>query len=240
MSHNVLTHNTDCSLPPTFQSWFTITNLHIWLLTVRLRSLPKPAGQHHTQALIDHFFYDIEDRIRLVLRAHPSRGPSLPLSIPSSSPSSPTRPPSGDGSALEPFYTTPQGNLDANGKPIRQYAPERLVTQQMRVLKEQWSGLTLSLDLGLIRGDAELAGAIWRNFLGARGAKGIVLPWEGMTKEEDEAYYRRAVNAVGSDGEVKKVEKRGLEVEEKSEDYSGVSDYRPSEVPLCFKFKIKC
>ena len=23
----------ECHLPPTFQSWFTITNLHVWLLT---------------------------------------------------------------------------------------------------------------------------------------------------------------------------------------------------------------
>src|ERR1700722_19874531 len=58
----------DCHLPPTFQSWFTITNLHIWLLTVRLRALPPPHGNYFVQSLIDHFFLDVEDRIRAVLQ----------------------------------------------------------------------------------------------------------------------------------------------------------------------------
>jgi hypothetical protein len=61
-----------CDLPPTFQSWFTITNLHVWLLTVRLRALPQPHGTNHIQGLIDHFFLDVEDRIR------PFSNPSTP------------------------------------------------------------------------------------------------------------------------------------------------------------------
>lgn len=55
------------SLPPSFQSWFTITNLHVWLATVRLRSLPPSHGRAFVQSLIDHFFFDIEDRLRAVL-----------------------------------------------------------------------------------------------------------------------------------------------------------------------------
>lgn len=39
----------ECRLPPTFQTWFTVTNLHIWLLTVRFRSLPSPHGENFVQ-----------------------------------------------------------------------------------------------------------------------------------------------------------------------------------------------
>lgn len=59
------THSSSgCSLPPTFQTWFTVTNLHIWLLTVRLRALPKPHGYHYVQGLVNHFFEDVEVQIR--------------------------------------------------------------------------------------------------------------------------------------------------------------------------------
>lgn len=54
----------ECSLPPSFQTWFSITTLHIWLLTVRFRSLPPPLGRTYVQELINHFFIDIELRIR--------------------------------------------------------------------------------------------------------------------------------------------------------------------------------
>ena len=44
-----LTPPSECRLPPTFQTWFTITNLHVWILTVRLRALPSPYGQYYVQ-----------------------------------------------------------------------------------------------------------------------------------------------------------------------------------------------
>jgi cytochrome b pre-mRNA-processing protein 3 len=227
----MLTPFLGCSLPPTFQSWFTVTNLHVWLLTTRLRALPAPAAQQHIQALIDHFFFDVEDRIRLVLRAAPNRGAALPVAVPSASPSSPNRSPSERARGLKPFYAPPRPLLDKDGKPIRRFAPERLVGLQMRVLKEQWAGLGLALDLGLVRGDTELAGAVWRNLLGGRGAAGIALPWAGMTPEEDAAHFRRAVNLVGGSAvEVRRVDLKGLDKEEKADDFSGVRDYRPSEV----------
>ena len=87
-------------------------------------------------------------------------------------------------------------------------APERLVSRQMKIFREQWVGLGLSLDysLGLSSpsaqalagpkaadADAEMAAAIWRNFLGARGAQGIVDP--GRT--------RHAVNISGEYGKEK-------------------------------------
>ncbi|KIJ49923.1 hypothetical protein M422DRAFT_44671 [Sphaerobolus stellatus SS14] len=109
-------------LPPTFQSWFAITTLHVWMTTVRLRALPPSHGRHFMTALVNVYFNDIEARLRPILGRK---------------------------------------------------APERLVTQQMKAMREQWRGLGLSLDLALMTGDKDLGAAIWRNFLGARGAQGI-------------------------------------------------------------------
>ncbi|KAF8579279.1 hypothetical protein K439DRAFT_1394760 [Ramaria rubella] len=125
------------SLPPSFQSWFTITNLHVWLVTVRLRALPPSHGRPFVQALIDHFFFDVEDRLRTVL-----------------------------------------------GKK----APERLVTRHMKIFREQWAGLGIACDIALLTGDKDMASAMWRNLLGARGARGIAYPdsfsnMENSTKE---------------------------------------------------------
>jgi cytochrome b pre-mRNA-processing protein 3 len=187
--------------------------------------------------LIDHFFFDVEDRIRLVLRAAPTLGSAMPLAVPTSSPSSPTRILSDGAKMLKPYYIPPGPHLGKDGKPSRLTAPERLVTRQMKVLKEQWSGVGLALDLGLARSDADLAAAVWRNLMGGRGASGIAYPWEGMTKEEDEKYFRRSVNPVGgSETEVRRVDLKGLEKEEKTDDFSGVRDYRPSEVRTIFFF----
>ncbi|KAL6303177.1 hypothetical protein BKA93DRAFT_789622 [Sparassis latifolia] len=199
----------ECHLPPTFQSWFTVVNLHVWLLTVRLRALPPPHGMNHIQALIDHFFLDIEDRVRAVLQPA-SPASSVPTTPYSQGPYTPTT----------EFYTI--ANADAQTEK-RARAPERLVTTQMKIFREQWAGMGLSFDVGLLRGDAEMAGAIWRNFLGARGARGIVYPSAG----EEKPFFRRTVNLAG--GEVEKV--RGpLEAEEARDDGSGVHDYAPTEV----------
>ena len=54
-----------------------------------------------------------------------------------------------------PFYEPP--NL--SGLP-KGNAPERLVTRQMKIMKEQWAGLGLSMDVALLKGDAEMAGDI--------------------------------------------------------------------------------
>jgi cytochrome b pre-mRNA-processing protein 3 len=203
-----------------------VANLHTWLLTARLRALPAPAGQQHIQALVDHFFYDVEDRIRRVLRAAPTQGAAFPLPMPTSSPSSPTRTPTARAAALQPYYVPP-------ARPARGYAPERLVAQQMRVLREQWAGLALALDVALARGDAELAAAAWRNLMGARGAQGIAYPWAGMTPEQDAAHFHRAINFAGMKArEAKKVDDAPERVaaQERQDDFSGVHDYRPSEV----------
>ncbi|KDR79583.1 hypothetical protein GALMADRAFT_243686 [Galerina marginata CBS 339.88] len=199
----------DCFLPPTFQSWFTVTNLHIWMLTVRLRALPQEHGKPYQQALVDHFFIDIEDRIRTVLQP----------------PAEPTKPYTFDS----PFYVKPNvpspGATLPNGKPKPLgRAPDRIVTQQMKIFKEQWTGMGLSFDVGLVKGDMEMAGAVWRNLLGARGAQGIDY---ADANPSTTAVYRRAVNLVG--GEVVNVAKIDLDKEEVTDDGSGVHDFPPSE-----------
>jgi len=89
-------------------------------------------------------------------------------------------------------------------------------------------GMGISCDLGLVRGDQELAGAIWRNLLGARGAQGIAYPSSSSPSASSTPKFRRAVNLVG--GEVVNVAKIDLEKEETKDDGSGVHDFVPEEV----------
>ncbi|KAH9025551.1 hypothetical protein EDB84DRAFT_1612197, partial [Lactarius hengduanensis] len=81
-----------CHLPPTFQSWFMVTNLHIWMFTTRLRAFPAPHAQAHIQGLIDHFFLDVEDRIRQVLQPQSQAPGQTPASTaePTTAPARPT------------------------------------------------------------------------------------------------------------------------------------------------------
>lgn len=181
---------------------------------MRFRALPDPIGKHYVQALIDHFFLDVEDRIRNVLQpAIPKKGepePPSPLSTYVTFPST--------------FYTLPSAENRPKGK-----APERLVTRQMKILREQWAGQGMSFDISLIKGDADMAAAVWRNFLGARGARGIVYPSSPQAKG-DKPYFRRSVNLVGGEVEkVSKIDAKGLEAEEARDDGSGVHDFAPNE-----------
>lgn len=212
----------DCHLPPTFQSWFTVTNLHIWMLTVRLRALPRGHGKPYNQALIDHFFIDVEDRIRAVLQ--PPAVPTAPYTFDS------------------PFYINPNSPSDAvtpDGKPKkRSRAPDRLVSRQMKIFKEQWAGMGLAFDLGLVKGDMEMAGAVWRNLLGARGAQGIAFPDVETSSAPGSPppaqKFRRSVNLVG--GEVVNVAKIDVLKEEAKDDGSGVHDFAPEEADLYLEY----
>ncbi|BGP15933.1 hypothetical protein JCM10213_003637 [Rhodosporidiobolus nylandii] len=114
----------ECSLPPSFQTWFSLTTLHVWLLSVRLRSLPAPLGRTYIQELINHMFIDVELRMR---------GP----------------------------YSVTQS---------------RLIKGYMKDMLEQYHGACAAYDEGLVRGDAVLAAAIWRNVFGAGwgGVGGVV------------------------------------------------------------------
>lgn len=176
------------------------------MLTCRLRALPPEHGRFYIEALVDHFFIDVEDRIRAVLQ--PPAKPREPYTATSS------------------FYVNPNvptpAEKSANPKQ-RVRMPDRLVTQQMKIFREQWMGMGMSLDLGLVRGDMELAGAVWRNMLGARGAQGIAYPGEGGSTR-----FRRHLNFVG--GEVINISKVNLEQEEAKDDGSGVHDFPPEDV----------
>jgi len=176
----------ECQLPPTYQSWFTITNLHVWLLTTRFRALPPHLGDYHVQALIDHFFLDVEARLRDVCATDkrvPLTSAPAPLVPPPLDAPMPKWIDTDEVVYLSPAlasrrqissYYVPRVARDA---PTRKAAPETFITRQMKINREQYNGLTLALDLALAHdSDAEFASAIWRNFLGARGRNGIAYP----------------------------------------------------------------
>ncbi|KZT60556.1 hypothetical protein CALCODRAFT_492352 [Calocera cornea HHB12733] len=123
----------DCRLPQTFNTWFLITNLYVWLLTTRLRALPPPHGRNFVQELVNHFFQDAEDRMRIIL--------------------------------------TPR-------------CPERVLRTHLITAREQWMGMTLALDSGLVMGDVQLAGAVWRNIFDARGGKEAHVPGVVWAKQK--------------------------------------------------------
>jgi cytochrome b pre-mRNA-processing protein 3 len=54
----------ECGLPISYQSWMQITNLHIWLLSVRFRSLPAPLGRTYIQEIVNHYFIHAESLMR--------------------------------------------------------------------------------------------------------------------------------------------------------------------------------
>lgn len=60
-------------LPPTFQTWFQITQLHLWMIMVRMRALPKNVGHHYQQQMTNHFFNDAEARLRVVYQIRDGR-----------------------------------------------------------------------------------------------------------------------------------------------------------------------
>ncbi|KAI0306237.1 hypothetical protein B0F90DRAFT_1623146 [Multifurca ochricompacta] len=241
----------ECHLPPTFQSWFMVTNFHVWILTTRLRSLPAPQGQAYIQGLIDHFFLDIEDRIRQVLQ--PQSQAQAPAST--SSTLSSSRSPSPSPPPTSSFYSIPSntdgGDVDASTstpkkKRVRS-APEALVKKQMKIFREQWAGLGLALDLALAQeSDAVFAAAMWRNLLGARGAQGLAL---ALAPTSPVPEFRRVLNSGGSgggangeggegegEGAVAHLVMNGEAARKIRDDGSGVHDFGPEERDAYVKF----
>ena len=216
----------ECHLPPTFQSWFTVTNLHVWILTTRLRALPAPHGQVYIQGLIDHFFFDVEDRVRQVLQPRPQLAPASPNNT--STTTSTTKP-----QRVASFYNSkPSTPPDAMAIKKRGRAPEALVTKQMKIFREQWAGLGLSLDLALAQGsDAVLAGSIWRNLLGARGAQGFALALSPSQSSPTPHMpeFRRAVNQA-------RLSETERTREETRDDGSGVHDFGPEDRDAYVRF----
>ncbi|ORZ10487.1 ubiquinol-cytochrome C chaperone-domain-containing protein [Absidia repens] len=52
----------ECNLPDTFQSWFAVTQLHVWMLMVHLRVHDQ--GKLYIQEVVNRLFEDSEARIR--------------------------------------------------------------------------------------------------------------------------------------------------------------------------------
>ncbi len=179
------------------------------MLTVRFRALPQTHGRYYEQALIDHFFLDVEDRVRAILQ--PPDELATPYTFHTS------------------FYINPN-NAQHTGveKKKNRRAPDRVVTRQMKIFKEQWAGMGLAFDLAIVRGDMEMAAAVWRNLLGARGAQGIAYPSTSPSQSLSSSTFHRSVNLVG--GEVVNVAKIDIDKEEKLDDGSGVHDFSPDEV----------
>ncbi|EPX70928.1 ubiquinol cytochrome-c reductase assembly protein Cbp3 [Schizosaccharomyces octosporus yFS286] len=62
-----------CEVPMTFQSWFQITQLHLWILQTRIRGLQPQEKQALSQALVTRFFEDMEFRIHKDYRINSDR-----------------------------------------------------------------------------------------------------------------------------------------------------------------------
>ncbi|OZJ05719.1 hypothetical protein BZG36_01436 [Bifiguratus adelaidae] len=60
--HHQAFYQTTCHLPDNFQTWFSITHLHVWMLMVRLRA--EKHSKVYIQELVNRFFDDTEQRIR--------------------------------------------------------------------------------------------------------------------------------------------------------------------------------
>ncbi|KAF5115433.1 hypothetical protein DV495_003813 [Geotrichum candidum] len=58
----------DLQLPTTFSQWFQITSLHVWMLFVRMRAMPKAIGREYQQKLVDTVFSDMEKRLAYEMR----------------------------------------------------------------------------------------------------------------------------------------------------------------------------
>ena len=85
--------------------------LHMYLLSARFRCFPAASAQPWQQHLLDHFFYDAENKMSI------------------------------------------EHNMHARGTR----------NKYLKDIYVQWRGLLAAYDEGLVRGDAALAAAIWRN-----------------------------------------------------------------------------
>jgi cytochrome b pre-mRNA-processing protein 3 len=104
--------HTELGLKPTFSTWSQVTMLHMYILTTRMRCFPASSTtQTYLQHLLDHFFYDAENRMSV------------------------------------------NHNMHARGTRNR----------YLKDLFIQWRGLLAAYDEGLMKGDAMLAAAVWRN-----------------------------------------------------------------------------
>ncbi|CAJ2510034.1 Uu.00g059340.m01.CDS01 [Anthostomella pinea] len=107
----------DFGLAPTFSTWSQVTMLHMYLIFARVRNMERDAAKSWQSQLVDHFFFDAEEKMDLV-HGISSRG---------------------------------------------------LRHRYLKDLFIQWRGVIAAYDEGVIKGDAVLATALWRNIYKARG-----------------------------------------------------------------------
>jgi cytochrome b pre-mRNA-processing protein 3 len=60
----------ELGLKPTFSTWSQVTMLHMYLLSARFRCFDAHIAQPWQQHLLDHFFYDAENRMTIEHNMH--------------------------------------------------------------------------------------------------------------------------------------------------------------------------
>ncbi|ORY69702.1 ubiquinol-cytochrome C chaperone-domain-containing protein [Pseudomassariella vexata] len=58
--------HSDFNLLPTFSTWSQVTMLHMYLILARIRNLDRDTAKQWQQQLVDHFFFDAEERMDVV------------------------------------------------------------------------------------------------------------------------------------------------------------------------------
>jgi cytochrome b pre-mRNA-processing protein 3 len=53
-------------LPKTFNTWVVVSFLHMWILKVRIRQLPRRMSEHWNELLTNHFFWEAEKTMDFV------------------------------------------------------------------------------------------------------------------------------------------------------------------------------
>ena len=61
----MLLYSLACGLPDTFQSWFLVAHLHVWLCLVRLKREGKD-GSLVIREVVTTFWHDVEQRMRVL------------------------------------------------------------------------------------------------------------------------------------------------------------------------------
>lgn len=109
----------------------------------------------------------------------------------------------------------------------------------MKIFREQWAGLGLAFDLALVKGDEELAAAVWRNLLGARGAQGIAYPSSSSPSsvvDGQQTHFKRSINPTAEIEGYSKLSPAKLRELESKDDGSGVHDFAPHQADLYLKY----
>lgn len=134
---------TELGLEPTFSVWSQVTFLHMYVLTVKMRTLPdQKAYLEHQRYLVEHFSAAAEDKMALL------------------------------------------HGMNARG--IR--------NRYLKDLFQQWRGVIYAYDEGIVKGDAVLASAVWRNLWKAEED----VDWEKVAMVV--AYMRRCIAATSDVG----------------------------------------